>query len=120
MSHSYRRPYAAVTGVRSAHWDKTTAARGMRRAQNQYVRDLRIENIEWDETPIPHKLECHHNNNYNWGQDGRQSFKTISHNTYNVYYLRWSPCVWTDEELIRHRDERVEYEVRWIEKIQRK
>jgi len=120
MSHSYRRPYSAVTGCRSAAWDKTIAARGVRRAQNGYVRKLLFGNVEWEATPIPHCLECHHNNNYGWGRDGSQGFQTISHNTYNVYWVCTSPCFWTEEELVQHRDERVERQVRWIAEIQRK
>ena len=35
MSRSYRKPYAAVTGTKSAHKDKKMAARGVRRRQDQ-------------------------------------------------------------------------------------
>lgn len=120
MSKSYRRPYSAVTGVRSASWDKMTAARGVRRAQNEYVHNLLVGNLDWDETPIPHRLECDHNEVYCWGRDGKQHLQTIDHNYYNLYWLGWSPCVWTEEELVQHRDERVERQVRWIAEISRK
>jgi hypothetical protein len=120
MSRSYRRPYSAVTGVRSAKDDKRHANRGVRRAQNQYVRNIVVGNLDWDETPIPVRYECSYNETYAWGRDGKQSLQTISHNTYNVYYLGLSPCRWTEEELVQYRDERVEHQVRWIEEIQRK
>ena len=40
MSRSYRKPYTAITGVSSAHHDKKTAVRGMRRRQNAWLRNL--------------------------------------------------------------------------------
>ena len=40
MSRSYRKPYAAITGTKSAHEDKKAAARGLRRRQNQWLSTL--------------------------------------------------------------------------------
>ena len=68
MSRSYRKPYAAITGTKSAHADKKTAARGLRHRQNQWLYTL--EDI--DGALTPHRLECAHNNTYDWGRDGRQ------------------------------------------------
>lgn len=68
MSRSYRRPYTAVTGNKSAHADKKLAARGLRRRQNQWLHTL--EDLERE--LIPHRLECAFNNTYSWGRDGRQ------------------------------------------------
>ncbi len=68
MSRSYRKPYSACTGHSSARWDKTTAARGVRRKQNQVLRDA--EDLE--ALQMPHRLECHHNNTYDWKRDGGQ------------------------------------------------
>jgi hypothetical protein len=68
VSRSYRKPYTAVTGTKSAHSDKKLAARGLRRRQNQWLHTL--EDV--DGALIPHRLECAHNNTYNWGRDGRQ------------------------------------------------
>ena len=68
MSRSYRKPYSAITGTKSAHEDKKTAARGLRRRQNQCLHTL--EDI--DGALAPHRLECAHNNTYSWGRDGRQ------------------------------------------------
>lgn len=68
MSRSYRKPYAAVTGAKSAHDDKKMAARGLRRRQNQWLHMLR----DADEALVPHRLECAYNNTYSWDRDGRQ------------------------------------------------
>jgi hypothetical protein len=68
VSRSYRKPYTAVTGTRSAHDDKKTAARGMRRKQNAWLRNLK----NFDDALVPHRLECAFNNNYLWGRDGYQ------------------------------------------------
>jgi len=40
VSRSYRKPYTAVTGTKSAHVDKKVAARGLRRRQNQWLYTL--------------------------------------------------------------------------------
>ncbi len=41
MSRSYRKPYTAITGTKSAHADKKVAARGVRRRQNQWLYTLK-------------------------------------------------------------------------------
>ena len=69
MSRSYRKPYTAITGVRSAHHDKKTAARGMRRKQNAWLRTLE----DFDRALVPHRLECAFNNTWSWSRDGRRS-----------------------------------------------
>jgi len=68
VARSYRKPYSAITGVRSAHADKRTAARGARHKQNQHLR------THWDDESLllPHRLECHHNDVWTWDCDGRQ------------------------------------------------
>ena len=68
MSRSYRKPYTAITGTRSAHADKKFAARGLRRGQNQWLRTLG----DLEGGLMPHRLECARNNTYDWGRDGRQ------------------------------------------------
>lgn len=69
MSRSYRKPYAAITGTKSAKQDKILAHRGVRRAQNHALRVCQ----DYEELIMPHKLECAWNNNYSWGRDGKQS-----------------------------------------------
>jgi len=68
VSRSYRKPYTAVTGTKSAHDDKKFVARGLRRSQNQWLHILQDAN----EALVPHRLECAYNNTYNWERDGRQ------------------------------------------------
>ncbi len=68
MSRSYRRPYAAVTGIPHSHDDKKVAARGMRRKQNQWLQTL----DDFDQAIVAHRLECSFNNTYSWARDGRQ------------------------------------------------
>lgn len=68
MSRSYRKPYSAVNGVTSAARDKRFASRGVRRKQNQWLRDT----AEFDDSLAPHRLECSGNEVYGWGRDGRQ------------------------------------------------
>jgi len=54
MSRSYRSPFAAVTGARSAADDKCRAARGVRRKQNQWLR----KTTDFDDAVVPHRFEC--------------------------------------------------------------
>lgn len=68
MSRSYRRPYAAITGLASAKDDKRTAHRGVRRKQNLALKT----SIDYENLLLPHRLECAWNNTYSWGRDGCQ------------------------------------------------
>ena len=69
MSRSYRKPYTAVTGTKSAHADKKVAARGVRRRQNQW---LYTSERPGGRVNPGHRLECAFNNTYDWGRDGCQ------------------------------------------------
>ena len=69
MSRSYRKPYTAITGVRSARYDKTLAARGVRRQQNAWLRTF----DDFDSALVPHRLECASNNTWSWSRDGSKS-----------------------------------------------
>jgi hypothetical protein len=40
----------------------------MRRKQNQWLRN----HADDEGFLLPHQLECHHNNTYEWGRDGSQ------------------------------------------------
>ena len=71
MSRSTRKPYSAVTGVRSAKKYKQQAARGLRRKQNQWLRTSDCQN---EHSLIPHRLECTWNQVYCWGRDGSQRY----------------------------------------------
>jgi hypothetical protein len=88
VSRSYRKPYAAITGNKSAHDDKKVAARGVRRRQNQWLRNLK----DMDIALAPHRLECSFNNTYLWGRDGRQRLVHPGHpnsERYDFFYRYW-------------------------------
>jgi hypothetical protein len=70
MSRSYRRPYAAITGLASAKNDKQMAHRGVRRKQNLALKVC----PDFENFLIPHRLECHWNDTYSWGRDGAQCY----------------------------------------------
>jgi hypothetical protein len=70
MSRSWRRPYAAITGLASAKGDKQLANRGVRREQNHALKTC----TDFENLLLPHRLECHWNNSYNWGRGGAQCF----------------------------------------------
>lgn len=69
MSRSYRRPYAAITGTKSAKDDKRIARQRVRRAENQAIRDCK----DFEELMMPERYECAYNDVWGWGRDGKQS-----------------------------------------------
>ncbi len=85
MSRSYRRPFAAVTGVASAKDDKRLAHRGVRRKQNLA---LKIS-LDYETLLLPHPLECPWNNPWVWSRDGAQ---------HDLSHLRHA----TDEHTLRY------------------
>jgi hypothetical protein len=85
MSRSYRRPYAAITGLASARWDKQTAHRGVRRKQNLALRIC----ADFENFLPPHVLECHWNNTYNWGRDGAQCYLARMRDSDKDYFRKW-------------------------------
>jgi hypothetical protein len=70
MSRSYRRPFAAITGLASAKSDKQMAHRGVRRNQNHALKIC----ADFESLLLPHFLECPWNNTYCWGRDGAQRY----------------------------------------------
>jgi hypothetical protein len=87
MSRSYRRPFVAITGPASAKWDKQMAHRGVRRKQNLNLRSC----LDFDNFLLPHRLECHWNNNYIWGRDGAQTYlgsMCLAQDDYSQRYYR--------------------------------
>jgi len=117
MSKSYRKPYASVTGNRSAKQDKILAHRGERRAQNYAIRTCQ----DWEEFLLPHKRECHWNNVYSWSRDGRQRLQfrgTQYNNPYAYIGCRWS---WRSEEEIFDRwEEDKQRTDDWLKELSRK
>lgn len=82
MGKSYRRPYSAVTGHSSAKEDKQFAARGLRRKQNTWLRDLK--DFEEDGL-VPHRLECPNNDVWGWRRDGRQRLQVPTSRHWSEY-----------------------------------
>jgi hypothetical protein len=87
MSRSTRRPFAAITGLSSAKWDKQMAHRGVRRKQNLALKAC----TDHENLLLPHHLECAWNNNYCWGRDGGQCYlgsMRDSQDDYSQHYYR--------------------------------
>ncbi len=81
MSRSYRRPFAAITGLASAKNDKQLAHRGVRRKQNFALKTC----LDYDTLLVPHRLECHWNNTYNWACDDSQGYVGYYRNSPDEY-----------------------------------
>lgn len=120
MSKSYRRPYSTWVGHRSEKQDRQMAARGVRRSQNQALKESAIRD-KWDEFIIPHKYECSHNNRYSWTNDGKKHLITLRHNDFNPYHLM-SPfeTFWTEEKKLEWQQERLAHKLKWIADLKRK
>jgi hypothetical protein len=85
MSRSYRRPFAAITGVASAKSDKQMAHRGVRRRQNLTLKTC----ADYENLLLPHTLECHWNDTYNWGRDGGQCYLGWMCDSDKDYFHKW-------------------------------
>ena len=85
MSRSYRRPYAAITGLASAKNDKQLAHRGVRRKQNLALKTC----ADYENLLLPHRLECHWNDTYNWGRDGAQCYLRWMGKSDDAYFRKW-------------------------------
>lgn len=114
MSRSYRKPYSAVTGVRSAADDKRVARRCWRRTQNHALRSF---NGDWDEFLIPARYEASFNDVWGWGRDGNQYLRFPPVLDGNLEYIHG--C-YSDEELLERLVEDFEREVQWYEYLKRK
>ena len=113
MSRSYRSPFAAVTGARSAADDKRLAARGVRRKQNQWLR----KTADFDEAIVPHRLECPWNEVYCWGRDGNQRLQIPDDRDWSRHCLQQNGL--HPYESSRWRDCN-EWPPRWYVRLQRK
>jgi hypothetical protein len=116
MSKSYRRPYASITGNRSAKKDKTLAHRGERRAQNHVLRVCQ----DWEEFFLPHKLECAWNNVYSWSRDGKQRLQDFSHQYDNPFAYVSSPTWMTSEQIVERWERRKQRSDEWMSRLKRK
>jgi hypothetical protein len=88
MSRSYRRPFAAITGVASAKRDKQLAHRGVRRKHNLALKAC----LDYESLLLPHAFECSWNNTYCWGRDGTQTYRgnlrNSAEDTDRVFYCK--------------------------------
>jgi hypothetical protein len=116
MSKSYRRPYASVTGNRSAKQDKILAHRGERRAQNFALRVCQ----DWEEFFLPHKRECHWNNVYAWSRDGRQRPCRRSRQYNNPFAYVVSPTWMTTEQIMERWEDSKQRDDEWMALMKRK
>ena len=73
MSHSYRRPYAAIVGLCYTAYDKRIARQGVRRIQNQALK-MALKYGEAENFIVPHKYECPWNETYCWTSDGGKHY----------------------------------------------
>ena len=85
MSRSTRRPFAAITGLSSAKWDKQMAHRGVRRKQNLALKAC----LDYESLLLPHFLECHWNDTYCWGRDGAQCYLGRMCDSGDSYFRKW-------------------------------
>lgn len=85
MSRSYRRPFAAITGTASAKDDKRLAHRGVRRGHKLALKAC----SDYESLLLPHRLEFHWNNTYNWGRDGAQCYIPAPYRFCDEYQRRY-------------------------------
>ena len=116
MSRSYRKPYSAITGVKSAADDKRVARRNWRHAQNNA---LRMPNIDWDEFLIPARYEASYNDVCGWGRDGIQSLYPVPMITWDIYKYQSGMC-WTEDESVEWAIEKFETDIKYYERLKRK
>jgi hypothetical protein len=92
MSRSFRhKPFVAICGNGSAQWDKTHAARGVRRAHRRELHKV-LTTGEFD-VFLPHKYECAGNETYSWGRDGNQRWCGLSKRDWNTHV---EACIFSD------------------------
>jgi hypothetical protein len=110
MSRSYRKPYSAITGVRSAADDKKVARRAHRQMQNQKLQRFLVNNLDWDEFINPNRLESSYNDVWGWGRDGKQTLQFPP--TLGPHFGWWRTA---EEE-----QDLYERQLKWYQKLHRK
>ena len=119
MSRSYRKPYASVTGNRSAKDDKKFAHRGVRRVHNRIVR-MMLRDPELN-IPLPHFRICPWNNVYNWSRDGKQRWTVPDANAWNRHLMAVNGLYrYTWELREPYRSRYLEWPPDWYVKLLRK
>lgn len=111
MSRSYRKPYASVCGNRSAHEDKTLAARGYRRKEKEALRKA----TDWEEYIHPVRLEAAHNDPWGWSRDGKQTLQFSPDANYYFHLSWWAR--WRSPERIKYWYEKA---AQYYERLKRK
>ncbi|HZS43356.1 MAG TPA: hypothetical protein VFA52_04080 [Candidatus Paceibacterota bacterium] len=117
MSRSYRKPYASfVCGSNSARWDKTQAARAVRRTQNQAIKKV-LSSGDWDEFLIPDRYECSHNDVWDWSRDGKQVYMAKDSQYNNPFaYVNYGDFEFAVNCML----ERQKHTDNWIARLSRK
>ena len=111
MSRSYRKPYASVCGNRSAHQDKTLAARGFRRKEKATLRSA----VDWEDYIHPVQLEAANNDPWGWSRDGKQKLQYPPSEHY-YFQLSWWARYRSQERIQYWYDRAVQY----YERLKRK
>lgn len=89
MSRSFKhQPFDSIGGG-SAQWDKTQAARGVRRT-HRIALHIALHNENFD-IQLPHRRECPHNNVYSWCRDGKQRWCGLRARDWNNYIQAITP-----------------------------
>jgi len=117
MGKSYRKPYSAITGTKSAKQDKLVARRCWRRAQEQAIRDCR----DWEDLVIPKRFEASFNDVWSWGRDGKQTYQGLEWaGLRNPFYMSHRSPYCTPEYLARHFEDRKRRFEEWQREVRRK
>jgi hypothetical protein len=116
MGKSYRKPYATVTGARSAAHDKMVARRCYRRIQEHVIRTF---DGDWEDFVIPVRYEASFNNVCSWGRDGKQRLRFLDHNDFNPFWAT-SYFEGSFEDLMRRYEKRLAWSKQWIADLKRK
>jgi hypothetical protein len=85
MSRSYRRPFAAITGIASAKDDKRMAQHGVRRKQNLALKSC----FDYEDFLLPHRLECAWNDPWCWRRDGVKFDYSDWRDSEDEFHLRY-------------------------------
>jgi hypothetical protein len=120
MGKSYRKPYGTCCSLKdSAHADKTTAARMVRRAQEQSLREA-VRDDDWDGWLIPERYECSFNDVWGWGRDGKQRLLSPGPQYNNPYAYVSSPTRLDHDGIMKRWLERMQHDDEFMAYVSRK
>ncbi len=121
MSRSYKhKPYAAICGNGSSQYDKTQAARGVRR-KCRHVIHIALHTEEFD-VFLPHRRECSHNNTYTWNRDGSQHYCGLDHKDYQKFFEAHTPGIahWGMTNFYYGDEDYIQWPPLWYKRMMRK